>query len=84
MHVYVYLYQGCFIDKENLNMEDLISIIIPIYNVADFLEDSLESVVNQTYNNLQIILVNDASEDGSDIICKNYEKKRYKNLSDKS
>lgn len=75
MHVYVYLYQGCFIDKENLNMEDLISIIIPIYNVADFLEDSLESVVNQTYNNLQIILVNDASEDGSDIICKNYEKK---------
>ena len=56
-------------------MKDLISIIIPIYNVADFLEDSLESVVNQTYNNLQIILVNDASEDGCDIICKKYAKK---------
>lgn len=75
MHVYVYLYQGCFIDKENLNMEDLISIIIPIYNVADFLEDSLESVVNQTYNNLQIILVNDASKDDCDIICEKYQKK---------
>lgn len=53
----------------------LISIIIPVYNVSLFLEKCLNSVVNQTFKNLQIILVDDGSTDSSGIICDNYSKK---------
>lgn len=55
--------------------EDLISVIIPIYNVEKFLKYSLESVINQTYKNLEIILINDGSTDASKEICKEYEQK---------
>jgi glycosyltransferase involved in cell wall biosynthesis len=54
---------------------DLISIIIPVYNVAPYLRDCLESVVAQTYKNLEIILIDDGSTDGSDIICNEYANK---------
>lgn len=53
----------------------LISIIIPVYNVSLFLEKCLNSVINQTFKNLQIILVDDGSTDNSGIICDNYSKK---------
>jgi len=56
-----------------LNMK--ISIIIPIYNVEKYLARCLDSVINQTYENLEIILVNDGSKDNSLKICKNYQKK---------
>lgn len=52
----------------------LISVIIPVYNVSLFLEKCLNSVINQTYKNLQIILVDDGSTDNSGIICDNYSK----------
>lgn len=48
---------------------DLFSIIIPIYNVAPYLEDCVESAVNQTYSNIEIILVDDGSTDESGKIC---------------
>lgn len=54
---------------------DLISIIIPVYNVGQYLEKCLESVINQTYKKLEIILVNDGSTDNSVSICKKYERK---------
>lgn len=57
------------------NEDILVSIIIPVYNVAPFLIESLNSVINQTYKNLEIIIVNDGSSDGSEIICSQYEKK---------
>lgn len=50
-------------------MEELISIIVPVYNVADYLERCVESIVAQTYHNLEIILVDDGSTDGSEQIC---------------
>ena len=46
-----------------------ISVIIPVYNVEKFLEKSVRSVFNQTYNNLEIILIDDGSTDNSGKIC---------------
>ncbi len=57
-------------------MEDtLISVILPIYNVEKFLENCIESIINQTYKNLEIILVNDGSTDESGKICDKFKKK---------
>lgn len=53
----------------------LISIIIPIYNTSALLPRCLESVQNQTYSNLQILLIDDGSTDDSLTICKTYAKK---------
>lgn len=50
----------------------LISVIIPIYNVAPYLRECLESIIHQTYSHLEIILVNDGSTDGSEKIAREY------------
>lgn len=49
-----------------------ISVIIPVYNVELYIERCLESIINQTYKNLEIILVNDGSTDKSGTICDEY------------
>ena len=54
---------------------DKISVIIPVYNVEKYLSRCLESVINQTYENLEIILINDGSKDRSGLICDYYVKK---------
>ena len=54
---------------------DLISIIIPVYKVEKYLENCIESVLKQTYTNLQIILVDDGSPDNCGKICDEYAKK---------
>jgi glycosyltransferase involved in cell wall biosynthesis len=46
-------------------MNNLVSIIIPLYNAANYIESCLTSVVKQTYTNLQVIIVNDGSTDDS-------------------
>ncbi len=56
-------------------MNDLISIIVPIYNVEKYLKKCLESIINQTYENLEIILVNDGSTDRCGEICEEFTKK---------
>lgn len=53
-------------------MKELISIIVPVYNVSAYLHRCVDSILAQTYNNLEIILVNDGSTDNSGIICDNY------------
>lgn len=52
---------------------DIISVIIPVYNVEKYLRRCLESIINQTYMNLEIIIVNDGSLDSSLQICKEYQ-----------
>ena len=52
--------------------EELISIIVPIYNIEPYLEDCIKSLTVQTYKNIEIILVDDGSTDGCPDICDKY------------
>lgn len=60
--------------KLNKNMP-LISIVIPIYNVEKYLRNCIETVINQTYKNIEIILIDDESPDNCGKICDEYKKK---------
>ena len=55
-------------------MNDLISIVMPVYNSAPFLAETIESVLKQTYPNWELILVDDASSDKGIEIIENYQK----------
>lgn len=47
----------------------LVSVIVPVYNVEDYLRECIDSIIKQTYSHLEIILVDDGSTDGSGAIC---------------
>ena len=51
-----------------------VSIIVPIYNVESYLRKCLDSIINQSYSNLEIILIDDGSTDKSGEICDEYSK----------
>lgn len=50
-------------------MDPLISVIVPVYNVKDYLDECLKSIVNQSYTQLEILVVDDGSTDGSSALC---------------
>lgn len=63
-------------DKKN---EIKFSVVMPVYGVEKFIDKSIQSILQQTYKNYEIILVNDCTPDGSGKICKQYAKK-YENI----
>lgn len=61
---------GC----KNMMYNDLISIIIPVYNVEKYIEKCVDSILNQSYKNIEIIFIIDGSEDDSEKILRKYQK----------
>ena len=61
--------------KRVSKIEPLISIIVPVYNVEEYLDKCVESIMNQTYKNLEIILIDDGSLDNCPKMCDEYAKK---------
>jgi len=62
--------------KENAKV--MLSVVVPIYNTEKYLSKCIESIINQTYSNLEIILINDGSADNSGIICDSYSQIDYR------
>ena len=56
-------------------MTEKVSVIVPVYNVEKYLRQCLDSILQQTYQNLEILIINDGSTDGSDAICREYLEK---------
>lgn len=54
------------------NQDDLVSIIMPSYNTADFISETIDSVLNQTYKNWELIIVDDCSTDNTDEVIEKY------------
>lgn len=65
-------------------MKELITIIINVYNGEKFINKCLDSVINQTYKNLEIIIVNDGSTDNTLKLCKEYKDKRIRIITTKN
>ena len=67
-------------------MDNKVSVIVPVYNVSKYLQQCFDSIKNQSYKNLEIILIDDGSTDGSSIICDELKKedKRVKVIHQKN
>ena len=53
----------------------LVSVVMSVYNGEKFVAETIESVLNQTYSNIEVIIVDDCSKDGSRQIIEKYQKK---------
>ena len=59
------------------NSTPCVSIVVPCYNGADYLRESIQSILSQTYHNIEIIVIDDGSNDDSVNILKEYQEQFY-------
>lgn len=64
--------------KTGINNAPLVSIIVPAYNVLEYIEECITSLLNQSYTNIEIIIVDDGSTDGTGLFCDGFQDKRVK------
>ena len=57
------------------NLKPLVSVIIPVYNMEEYLHNCIKSILRQTYSNFEILLIDDGSTDQSKSLCINWEKR---------
>ena len=57
-----------------MEQTQLVSVIVPLYNAEKYIEETMESILNQTYKNIEIVIVDDGSKDQSSSIVKNLKK----------
>ena len=62
-------------EKKEKNFNPKVSVVIPVYNGSDFMREAIDSALNQTYRNIEVIVVNDGSSDNSEEIAKSYGNK---------
>ena len=74
MFVYLYVRIRTNLERNGISMVKF-SIIVPVYNVEKYLNRCLESIINQTYSNIEVIIVNDGSKDNSLKICERFKNK---------
>lgn len=67
---YPFLFEGSYSNMGG--SEELVSIIVPVYNVENYLRMCLDSIEHQTYSNIEVLLINDGSPDSSGEICQEY------------
>ena len=63
--------------RKGMSMDDLISIVLPIYNGEKYMKQSIDSVINQTYANWELLIVDDGSTDNTAAIAREYAEKEY-------
>ena len=66
---------GLWGKEDSDSVSDTVSVIIPVYNSQEYIDRCVSSVLKQTYNNIEVILVNDGSTDGSLGKCESWKKK---------
>jgi len=64
-------------------MNDLISITVPVYKVEKYLDRCVKSLINQTYENIEIILINDGSPDNCPLMCDKFAEIVFKSIHNK-
>lgn len=65
--------------RKDISKKPLVSVLIPVYNGIPYINQTLDSILNNNYKNIEIILVDDGSKDASKKICRDYESK-YSNV----